>query len=55
MSEGNSCVSYERSVVELKGTLVRKTFANAQGSPETYWLLELLLPICVNEDPKNPT
>src|ERR1700733_1458997 len=48
----SGCLSYEPSVVELTGTLVRKTFADAQGSPETYLLVELSRPICVNTDPK---
>jgi hypothetical protein len=46
------CISYEPSVVELTGTLVRKTFADAQGNPETYWLVDLSRPICVNKDSK---
>jgi hypothetical protein len=41
-------------VVELTGTIVRKTFTDAQDRPETYWVLELSRPICVNQDPKEP-
>jgi hypothetical protein len=49
-----ACLSYEPSVVELTGTVIRKTFADATGRPETEWLLNLSRPICVNEDSKNP-
>jgi hypothetical protein len=51
---GVACLSYEPSVVELTGTILRKTFADAQDKPETYWLLELSQAICVNKDPKDP-
>ena len=50
----SACLSYEPSVVELTGTIVRKTFTDAQDRPETYWVLELSRPICVNQDPKEP-
>jgi hypothetical protein len=50
----SACLSYEPSVVELTGTIVRKTFADAQDKPETYWVLELSRPICVNQDVKEP-
>ena len=50
----SACLSYEPSVVELTGTIVRKTFTDAQDRPETYWVLELSRPICVNEDAKEP-
>jgi hypothetical protein len=50
----SACLSHESSVVELTGTIVRKTFTDAQDRPETYWLLELSRPICVNQDPKEP-
>ena len=50
----STCLSYEPSVVELTGTIVRKTFADAQGRPEICWLLDLSRPICVNQDPKEP-
>lgn len=49
-----ACFSYEPSVVELTGTMVRKTFTHAQDKPETYWVLELSRPICVNRDPNEP-
>ena len=50
----SSCLSYEPSVVELSGTIVRRTFPDAQDRPETYWYLDLSLPICVNPDPEDP-
>ena len=50
----SACLSYEPSVVELTGTVVRKTFTDAQDRPETYWVLDLSRPICVNQDPKEP-
>jgi hypothetical protein len=51
---GKACLSYEPSVVELPGTIIRKSFADAQDRPETYWLVELVQPICVDKDPKDP-
>jgi len=48
------CLSYEPAVVEIMGTVVRKTFNNAQDQPETYWFLELPQPICTLEDSKEP-
>lgn len=50
----SACISYEPSVVELTGTVVRKTFTDAQDRPETYWVLELSRPICVSQDPEEP-
>jgi hypothetical protein len=50
----SACLSYEPSVVELTGTIVRKIFTDAQDRPETYGVLELSRPICVNQDPKGP-
>jgi hypothetical protein len=57
-----ACLSYEPSVVTLKGTLIRKTFPGPPNyesirkgdRPETYWLIELAEAICVNQDPKDP-
>lgn len=49
-----ACLLYEPSVVELTGTIIQKSFADGQDRPETYWLLDLSRPICVNEDPKQP-
>jgi hypothetical protein len=50
---GAACLSYGPYVVELNGTLARKTFADALERPETNWVLNLSQPICVNEDPKD--
>lgn len=52
-------LSYEPAVVTLNGKLIRKTFPGPPNyedvqhgdQPETYWLLELAHPVCVNEDP----
>jgi hypothetical protein len=52
--DSSACLSYAPSVGELTGTIARKTSADAQDRPETYWLLDLSRPICVNEDPKEP-
>lgn len=56
------CKSYEPSVVELSGRLVRKTFAGPPNyqdvhkgdAPETVWLLRLDSPICVDQDRAQP-
>src|SRR5262245_14381421 len=56
------CLSYEPSVVKLTGTLVRKTFPGppnyediSRGDrPETYWLLVLSRPACVDADKAQP-
>jgi hypothetical protein len=50
----SGCVSYEPSVVELTGTVVRKTSTDAQTKPEKYWALELSRSVCVNQDPQEP-
>lgn len=58
-----SCLSYEPAVVKLSGTLVRKTFPGPPNyenihrgdRPETYWLLKLSQPVCVNEDKSEPS
>ena len=52
------CLAYEPTIVKLVGTLVRETFpgppnyANVQKGdrPETYWLLKLAHPVCVEAD-----
>lgn len=57
-----NCLSYEPSLVTLRGVLVRKAFpgpSNYQSvhnrdRPETYWLIKLAEPICVVEDPREP-
>lgn len=55
-----SCLSYEPVAVNLKGKITRKSFAgppnyeNAKkgDTPEPYWILHLIRPICVNADDK---
>ncbi|MGD0567804.1 MAG: DUF4431 domain-containing protein [Candidatus Sulfotelmatobacter sp.] len=56
------CRSYEPTIVDLHGTLIRETFAGPPNftdirkgdEAETYWLLKLDSPICVNQDQSNP-
>jgi len=56
------CRSYEPAPVTLHGTLNRKTFAGPPNysdirygdKAETYWLLNLDSPICVNQDKAQP-
>lgn len=51
------CLSYEPTVVKLTGTIISKTYPGPPeyesirhgDEPETYWLLSLCKPICVNE------
>jgi|SRR5579859_1554738 len=51
------CLSYEPSIIKLTGNLTRKTFPGPPNyesvrngdQPETYWLLNLVHPICVAE------
>jgi hypothetical protein len=53
------CSQYEPAQVSLKGTLRRQTFAGAPNfeninkgdAPETYWVLHLESPICVETNP----
>jgi len=60
--EPPKCRSYEPSVVGLRGTLVRKTFPEPPNyasirkgdAAETYFLLDLDRPICVDEDKSQP-
>jgi hypothetical protein len=60
--EPPGCSSYEPAVVALHGTLIRRTFAGPPNytdiqkgdQPETYFLLNLDSPICVNEDKSSP-
>jgi hypothetical protein len=61
-AQAGACKSYEPAVVTLEGKLVRKTFPGPPNyadirkgdRPETYWLLLLTKPICVNEDQSQP-
>jgi hypothetical protein len=56
------CKSYEPAVAELSGKLVSKMFAGPPNyqdalkgdAPETFWLLNLDSPICVDEDRTKP-
>ena len=56
------CLSYEPGAVKLSGILVRKTFPGPPNyedihrgdRPETYWLLNLPQPVCVDEDKRDP-
>src|SRR6266436_5345566 len=60
--EPSGCRSYEPTVVGLHGTLIRKTFPGPPNysdirkgdKAETYWLLNLDSPICVNQDMSEP-
>src|SRR5437762_13578091 len=55
------CLSYEPATVALKGTISRKTFAGPPNyesikkgdERETYWVLHLTKPVCVNADMPN--
>ncbi len=55
------CLSYEPATVTLNGKITRKTFAGPPNyesikkgdAPETYWILQLAKPVCVNgEEPE---
>lgn len=54
---GHGCLSYEPTVVKLTGTIISKTYPGPPeyqsirdgDEPETYWLLSLRKPICVNK------
>ncbi|HEX5734736.1 MAG TPA: DUF4431 domain-containing protein [Blastocatellia bacterium] len=56
------CLSYEPATVTLNGKITRKTFAGPPNyeslkegdTPETYWVLHLTKPICVNGDENMP-
>jgi hypothetical protein len=58
----SACLSYEPSVVELRGTIIRKTFpgppdyGSLRGGdrPEVYWLVVLSRPVCVDQDKTDP-
>ena len=64
-SMGNSpaCLSYEPSVVQLSGTVIRETFPGPPNyesiergdKPEVLWWLVLSQPICMEEDVKEPS
>jgi hypothetical protein len=56
------CLSYDPATVTLSGKVGRKTFAGPPNyesikrgdEPETYWILRLNSPICVNADENMP-
>jgi hypothetical protein len=58
----HDCLSYESATVMLKGEISRKTFPGRPNyesieegdEPETYWILHLTNPICVNGDESIP-
>ena len=60
--EPAGCRSYEPAVVALHGTLIRKTFPGPPNysdihkgdTPETYFLLNLDSPVCLNADKSTP-
>src|SRR5215831_8689740 len=54
---GKGCLSYEPTVVKLTGTIISRTFPGPPNyesikdgdGPETYWLLVLRRPVCVDQ------
>lgn len=58
-STPKTCFSYEPATVFLKGKITRNTFAGSPNydnikkgdTPERYWILNLIKPICVISDP----
>lgn len=58
-----TCLSYEPSVVQLTGTIIRKTFPGPPNytnvkhgdSPERAWFLVLKQPICVQAGKDDPS
>jgi hypothetical protein len=58
----SGCQSYKPAVIELHGTMVRKTFPGPPNyddihkgdRAETYWLLKLDSPVCVDEGKVSP-
>lgn len=59
--KSEECLSYKPAKVKLTGTLVSRTFPGPPNyesiekgdEPETYWILKLTKPICVNGNPKD--
>jgi len=55
-----ACLSYEPSLVQLTGTIIRETFPGSPNyesvgdKPEVVWLLVLAQPICIEQDKKDP-
>ena len=58
----STCLFYESASVNLTGTLIRSTFPGPPNyesiqngdAKETYWLLKLAAPVCVDEDKSQP-
>lgn len=58
----SGCKSYKPAVIELHGTMIRKTFPGPPNyddihkgdRAETYWLLKLDSPVCVDESKVSP-
>jgi len=58
----SGCLAYEPDVVKLEGKLITGTFPGPPNyesirkgdKAETYWLLDLSTPICVDQDQKDP-
>lgn len=56
------CLSYEPAIVKLTGRLISHTYPGPPeyesirkgDQPETYWLLALRNPVCVDEKPATP-
>src|SRR5215813_15064234 len=54
---GTGCLSYEPTVVKLRGTIISRTFPGPPNyesiregdTPEAYWLLVLPRPACVKQ------
>lgn len=42
------CINYEPEVVTLVGTMVRRTFFDANDHKEVMWVIKLAKPVCVN-------
>lgn len=59
----HNCLSYEPVIVKLTGTIISRTFPGPPNyesiregdEPETYWLLRLPGPVCVDQRPGDLT
>jgi len=57
-----ACLQYEPAAVSLRGKLLRRVYAappnyedlHKGDRPETYWIIQLQSPTCVNEDKAEP-
>lgn len=58
-----ACLDYEPARVKLSGIIISRTYPGPPNyesiregdEPETYWLLRLSRPVCVNQEPGNLT